>query len=90
MKCVITIAVKRLTTIPNSKISANPCIGPVPNWYRIIPVMTLVTCESIIAEKAFFISYLNGSFKRFSGFGFFPYPFIDKYVRINSHPERQD
>ena len=40
-------------TIPIINVVANPRIGPVPNTYRMTPVMIEVRLESKMAEKAF-------------------------------------
>ena len=43
---------KRLKIIPMVRVMAKPLIGPVPNIKSTSAVIRVVTCESIILEKA--------------------------------------
>src|SRR5208283_3969054 len=49
---VIKIDVNRLARRPMVKVTANPLMGPDPNWNSIAPAISDVTCESMIAAKA--------------------------------------
>ena len=45
-------AVKRFIKTPHPSVTANPFMGPVPNWKRTTAVISVVTCESNIVQKA--------------------------------------
>ena len=50
---VMKSEVKREVRIPMISVVANPCTGPLPNTKRTIPVMIVVTLESMMADMAF-------------------------------------
>ena len=52
MTFVPTNAVNRLIAMPRQKVTANPLIGPVPNKNSATPVISVVTCESMIVSSA--------------------------------------
>ena len=52
MTRVMKIALNIEATIPIISVRAKPCTGPVPNWYRMTPVMNVVRFESKMALKA--------------------------------------
>ena len=49
---VPTRAVNRLMAMPRQRVTANPLIGPVPKRNSARPVISVVTCESIIVSSA--------------------------------------
>ena len=49
---VTKIAVKKEARIPITSVTANPRTGPVPNWKRMIAVISVVRLASTIAESA--------------------------------------
>jgi len=59
-------AVKRFIATPRLRVTANPLIGPVPNWKRTAAVMRVVTWESKIVQNA--LSYPESTAAR----GVFP------------------
>ncbi len=90
MTRVMKIALNMLATIPIISVSANPCTGPVPNWYRMTPVMKVVRFESKIAVKAFSYPASIAARRVLPGGQFLADAFVDQDVGVHGHRERQD